>query len=181
MIMIGFIINILSNFINFLSSFQHQTTNLQQSEVVNNVIRLYRGNFPVPFIRSLVIMQPVRNQFELLKFQLTATLCRGGGRKGGGGGEREGASQRTEAGASLGSVEPGPSQPSLTSYFHLWTTGKADWWWLLSLDCTHYTVATLQYYSIKNCLASLSLTELLSLNLNNGITYTTYKLYIPDW
>ena len=83
MIMIGFIINILSNFINFLSGFQHQTTNLQQSVVVvNNVIRLYRGNFPVPFIRSLVIMQPVRNQFELLKFQLTATLCRGGREEG---------------------------------------------------------------------------------------------------
>ena len=62
--------------------------------MVNNVIRLYRGNFPVPFIRSLVIMQPVRNQFELLKFQLTATLCGGGGRKGGGrGGERGGKSE----------------------------------------------------------------------------------------
>ena len=60
------------------------TLPLQELVVVNNVIRFYRGNFPVPFIRSLVIMQPVRNQFELLKFQLTATLCRGawGGRGG---------------------------------------------------------------------------------------------------
>ena len=81
--------------------------------MVNNVITLNRGNFPVPFIRSLVIMQPVRNQFELLKFQLTATLCMVAG------GEEGGASQRTEAGASVGSVEPGPSQPSETSYFHL--------------------------------------------------------------
>ena len=105
-----------------ISTFSLTTnTNTRPRPVVNNVIRLYRGNFPVPFIRSLVIMQPVRNQFELLKFQLTATLCKGGGEGGreGGGGEREGASQRTEAGASLGSVEPGPSQPSLTSYFHL--------------------------------------------------------------
>ena len=64
-------------------------------------------------VAARVIMQPVRNQFELLKFQLTATLCRGAG------GEGRGGSQRTEAGASLGSVEPGPSQQSLTSYFHL--------------------------------------------------------------
>ena len=121
--MIGFIIKILSKFINFLSGFQHQTTNLQQSVVVvNNVIRLYRGNFPVPFIRSLVIMQPVRNQFELLKFQLTATLCRGGGGREGGGGEieREGGQVRERKQVPLaGSVEPGLSQPSLTSYFHL--------------------------------------------------------------
>ena len=118
MIMIGFIIKILSELINFLSGFQHQTTNLQQSVVVvNNVIRLYRGNFPVPFIRSLVIMQPVRNQFELLKFQLTATLCRGawGGR--GGRGELQ-VRERKQV-PLTGSVEPGLSQPSLTSYFHL--------------------------------------------------------------
>ena len=171
-----------------ISTFSLTTnTNTRPRPVVNNVIRLYRGNFPVPFIRSLVIMQPVRNQFELLKFQLTATLCGGGREEGRGGEGRERGQVRerkqvphwallslvrvSRAWLLTSTSEPqarltGPPSPPATAGGG--GGGGGGGYYL------HNVLATLQYYSIKNCLASLSLTELLSLNLNNEITYTTY-------